>query len=230
MQHRLTQRLINNQVLEDEDRLALERLDPKARYFAAREAVMAHGARPGGVQWVEQGWAFRRRRLENGVSVVFNFVLPGELIDPAVLTGVPSDHDVVALNEVRTLEVPVAGLRAVMSRHPRVSEALLHGAVQDGARLRDQITHLGRSGALKRVAFFFASLAERQATADPDGSGALGAIFGHDIIADATGLSRVHVSRTLKQLRAMGLIDLDGRRWRILDAARLRELTLNATV
>ena len=228
MSNRLSERLKSHHLLNDDDLDALDSLRPQVRLYPARQTILADGSTPETVMWIEHGWACRHRRLPSGAAAVFNFVLPGEFIDPTVLVGRPSDHAVTALTDVRALETPAAGLRAVMERHPRVGEAIMYGAVEDAARLRDQIAHLSRSPALQRIAHLFDSLVRRQGAANGAAVTRLDATFGHDVIADATGLSRVHVSRTLKQLRDLGLVTLEERRWRILDARKLAELGAGA--
>ncbi|MGJ3232697.1 MAG: Crp/Fnr family transcriptional regulator [Oceanicaulis sp.] len=229
MRNRLSQRLKTSHLLRDEDLQALDALQPQVRLYPARQTILPSGATPATVLWIEHGWACRSRRLASGAMAVFNFVLPGEFIDPAVVVGLETDHAVVALSDVRALEAPVHALKALMERHPRVGEAIIYGAVEDGARLRDQIAHLGGSSALQRIAFLFHSLARRQAAASGAASAYLDAAFGHDVIAAATGLSRVHVSRTLKLMRDRGLVELQQRRWRILDAEALALLSAGAS-
>lgn len=230
MRNRLSRRFQSVHLLGDDDFEALDQLPSQVRLHRPRQTILPAGATPAMVMWIEHGWACRSRRLASGANAIFNFVLPGEFIDPAVLVGRETDHAVVALSDVRTLEAPAAALKQLMEQRPRVGEAIIYGAVEDGARLRDQITHLGRSSALQRIAFLFDSLARRQRAASGAPVSHLDAAFGHDVIADATGLSRVHVSRTLKQLRDMRLVDLEERRWRIVDAERLALLSAGATV
>ncbi|MFP4519948.1 MAG: Crp/Fnr family transcriptional regulator [Oceanicaulis sp.] len=122
---------------------------------------------------------------------------------------------------MRALKAPVSSLKAVTGRQPRTGDAIMYGAVEDGARMRGQIAHLDRSTALQRIAFLFQSLARRRGAAPGAPADHLDAVLGHEVIADATGLSRVRVSRTMKHLRDQNLVVLDGRRWRILDAAGL---------
>lgn len=228
MRNRLSQRLKTSHLLREDDLDALDDLQPQVRLHPARQTILPAGATPSTVMWIEHGWACRSRRLASGANAIFNFVLPGEFIDPAVLVGRETDHAVVALTDVRALEAPVAAVKQVMEQRPRVGEAIIYGAVEDGARLRDQITHLGRAAALQRIAALFDSLARRQRVASGQPVTHLDAAFSHDVIADATGLSRVHVSRTLKQLRDMGLVDLEERRWRIVDAERLALVSAGA--
>ena len=95
----------------------------------------------------------------------------------------------------------------------------------DEERALRQIMRLGCMTALERVADLLCELHERlETTGQVDGS-RFPFPLTQETLADVTGLSVVHVNRTLQELRRRGLVTI-GRGWaQISDAVRAGELT-----
>ncbi|MFW5661316.1 MAG: Crp/Fnr family transcriptional regulator [Oceanicaulis sp.] len=204
--------------LKTDDVQALRALPVRMRNYSARQTLVQPGAPFDKVWWVEHGWATRKRRLPDGTVQIVNFLLPGEFFDLQGLVGGRCDHAVLALTDLAVFEAPAADVRTLVSDRPRLRDALIWSGVAEAAILREHVVQIGRQPALRRVAFLIASLRRRQALSAEDESDTLEQALGHDVIADALGLSRVHVSRTLKQLRDTGLIEIAAGRIRVIDA------------
>ena len=110
--------------------------------------------------------------------------------------------------------------------HPRVTEAMWWDTLVSTSIQREWIVNLGQRDAFERVGHLLCELYLRL-----DG---VGLTMGNSCelplvqtdLADATGLSAVHVNRTLKELRAAGLIVLKGRMLHIPDLAALKAATM----
>ncbi|MGH7021426.1 MAG: Crp/Fnr family transcriptional regulator [Brevundimonas sp.] len=86
--------------------------------------------------------------------------------------------------------------------------ALRISAAMDESFLINQVVRLGRQSAVERLAHLLLELRYRQTLVDPDIDAAFRLPLTQDELADATGLSTVHVNRTLQQLRREGFLDL----------------------
>ena len=96
---------------------------------------------------------------------------------------------------------------------------------RDAALAREHLTNVGRRSARDRVAHPLLELfyRVRRRGASP-GDNALELPLTQEHIADAPGLTMVHVNRTLRALREADLLAMRGRMLRILDPEALAEL------
>ncbi|MEQ8433821.1 MAG: Crp/Fnr family transcriptional regulator [Oceanicaulis sp.] len=210
--------------LSESDREALSALPTRRRVYDTAAIITREAEKLSTVFWVESGWACRYRRLKNGERQIVNFILPGEFFDLQGLVSTRSDHTVSALSEVVLFEAPAEAFSAMAGEHPAIFNALLWAAVVEEAILREHIVQLGRQPAVTRIAFLILELYRRQALTSSSKDHTLDFPVGHGVIADALGLSRVHVSRSLKKLRDQGCIALAERHIKILDLTKLEEI------
>lgn len=83
---------------------------------------------------------------------------------------------------------------------------------------------IGRRSAPERLAHLFCELLVRLQAVGLVGEDGYAMPVTQIDLADTTGLTSVHVNRSLQDMRKEGLIDLRKRRLRILDLPRLRTL------
>lgn len=109
-----------------------------------------------------------------------------------------------------------------ISASPSMQHALFASIIDAAASARMLIASLGRGDARGRVAFLLCDLAQRMTARGllPTPGDPLPLRQEH--IADATGLTSVHVNRMLAQLRREGLVSGGGTIVQIADVARLR--------
>jgi CRP-like cAMP-binding protein len=211
--------------LSDDDREALAGLRTRRRVYETAAIITREDEKLNTVFWVESGWACRYRRLKNGERQIVNFILPGEFFDLQGLVSTRSDHTVAAASEVVLYEASADEFSAVASSHPAIFNALLWAAVVEEAILREHIVLLGRQPAVTRIAFLILELYRRQALTGSNRDHTLDFPVGHGVIADALGLSRVHVSRSLKKLRDQGCIVLAERHIKLLSLPKLEDIS-----
>lgn len=210
--------------LDDDDRARLQSLKTRMRTFEAKQVITPENAPLETVWWVERGWASRYRRLHDGERQIVNFIMPGEFFDLQGLISTRSDHTVAAMSEVQLFEVPARDFLDVVGERTSIFNALLWGAVIEEAILREHIVQLGRQPAVTRIAFLIIELYRRQSLTKGFEDRTLDVPVGHCAIADALGLSRVHVSRSLKQLRDRGCIAMASRHIKILHMEHLEKI------
>lgn len=193
------------------------------RGFAAREDIIREGEEPRGVKLVLSGWACRYKALEDGRRQIVALLMPGDLCDPNVSILRAMDHSVGALTPVSAVEIPRAAIERVMAVHPRVTQALLWEQLVTAAIQREWMLSLGRRTAFERVGHLLCELFVRlRAVALTAGDACELPITQADL-AEATGLSAVHMNRTLQELRGQGLIELRGKQLVIPDLQALQD-------
>jgi CRP-like cAMP-binding protein len=194
--------------LSGEERELLTRIiSERKRAFVPREDIVREGDPPPGLGVIRQGWAYCYKTLEDGRRQILGFLIPGDLIDPALLPFRELDHSVGAITSVVYGEVPRPIVEELM-RHPRLRQALWWDWLVKLAIQREWTLNVGRRDAFERLAHLFCELYFRlEAVGMTEGTSVQLPLTQTDL-AEATGLSAVHINRTLQEMRSAGLVIL----------------------
>jgi len=171
------------------------------------------------------GWASRQRIMADGGRQIFGFLIPGEIICGPFKSNMWALASVVALTPVVTADVPPMG-----DQHPDAALASIYSKLIDLAEyethklLHDQIVRLGRMNGLERMAHLLLEFRRRLSRAGVANEQSFPMPLRQDVLADALGMSTVHVNRTMQQLRHKKLISCSGGEVAILDPGRLTAL------
>jgi CRP-like cAMP-binding protein len=171
---------------------------------------------------IQDGWALRFRRLPDDRRQVINFLLPGDAFGLGTLVLSRPDHNVSAITPVTVSPISPEALMGLMRDHPRLGAAFLWSAAQEEAVLREHIVSIGRRSAYERVAHLLLELMARLELVGKITDGSYFLPLSQPLLADALGLSAVHVNRTLRRLQDDGLIAIRSRRLAILDYDALK--------
>lgn len=171
--------------------------------------LYAQGAGMGRPKVLLSGWAARCRVLPDGRRQIFTFVLPGDAIglgwrsEPYALSA--------TIGLTKTLTADASLLAEAVYERPAEFEGLTAAANAAAAleetSLLDHIVRLGRQTAYERMAHLFLELRWRLAVVGLGNDRKFPMPLTQEILADALGLSIVHVNRTLQQLRREGLLE-----------------------
>ncbi len=200
--------------LLDEDAAALEaRLGRIEAYPAGRDLDSARAA----PMFLLSGWACLAHSLRDGRRQIVAFLLPGDGIGFDLLTRSQHAVQAVALTPLRARSTQPGFSPASEG----LSRALAGAAAAQQARLIDQIVRLGRQTAYERMAHLLLELHGRLAEIGEARGESFHLPIKQEVLADALGLSLVHVNRTLQQMRRDGLIDMRGAQLTLLNRAVL---------
>ena len=171
---------------------------------------------------VVEGLACRYKILENGRRQILGFMIPGDFCNVQFVQQNIYDHNVALLSESRLIKVPIQRLLSLIKNNPKISRALSLSVLVEHATLREWLLNIGQRNAIERISHLFCEMRDRyDAIGQMDASGSFPLLLNQTAIADTTGLTPVHVNRTLQRMRDMGMIELCQRRLTILDPSRL---------
>lgn len=209
------------------DRQALESITvEKQRRLGAREDIICEGDRPSHINLILDGWACRYKQLEDGRRQIISFFLPGDLCDSHVYVLQAMDHSIGTLTPVTFAEMSRESLVQITNRQPRIMQALWWDTLVSASIQREWTVNLGQRSATERVGHLLCELFVRLRTVGlTEGDGCLLPVTQADL-ADAMGLSTVHINRTLQELRGAGLIVLKGRHLTVPDLKALQVASL----
>ncbi len=206
--------------LSHEERTALEALNPAIKRLQVGQCLYEQGDHSDFVYLVIDGWAFRYRTLGDGRRQIVDFALPGSLLGfgPSRLLT----HGVEARTVCDLCVIPRARFDELLMRVPALAFRLIQTLAQNEAIALERLMAIGRLSARERIAHLLVELVARARQAGlrvTDKGFTLPLTQTH--IADATGLTSVHVCRTLAELRKDGVVLLRTGKLQILDIRQL---------
>lgn len=172
---------------------------------------------------ISKGWAARSISFKDGSRQITDFLIAGDLCDLSAI-GPGAVGRVAALTAARVTLLGRSALATATSTLPRLSGALLNLSLSEQSTLRVWLAYMGRHEKAAHLAHLLCELHARLRRVDLVGDHSFDLPLTHEVLADATGMSGVHLNRLLQQLRKDGLIRLHKHHLRILQPERLREL------
>ncbi|WP_290746213.1 Crp/Fnr family transcriptional regulator [Amaricoccus sp.] len=186
-----------------------------------RTTILLEGAASPQLFTALAGWGVRYKLLPDGGRQVINFVMPGDLIGlQAGLLG-EMQHGVDAVTDMTLCVFARADLWSLFRDMPSRAYDLTWLAAREEHFLGDMLATIGRRSGLERVAWGLVTLYRRAEARELVKGGRMPMPFRQQDLADAFGLSLVHTNKTLRTLRARGLIRLSDGTLHIPDLARL---------
>ena len=185
----------------------LDRAEHEVVEVAADSLVIKRSERNTCFLAVESGWLFRYRQSQDGSRQVVNFILPGDLINPDAAVVTSMDHEVRTLTDVTLRRIEKQTMGRLLKSAPSLIAGLWWTSVQEKGMLRAHVVRLGRERAVVRVGSLLLELHHRLLTVESAiDQNCYCLPLTQRELADALGLSSVHVSRVFSELRKLRLI------------------------
>ena len=173
---------------------------------------------------LQSGWACSYKELTNGTRQIISFPIAGDCVGLRSVLLKTADHSFSALTDAVVSPVEGAHLWKCVTEYPRLGAAILWAASREEAMVVEHLVNVGRRSALERTAHFFMEFAERLSLVGLATEAEFECPLSQFVLADALGLTAIHVNRVLRQLRDQDLLTLRKGRARIHDLNRLRKL------
>lgn len=203
---RLVRKLEARDNLNDAERSLLSRLIAKEATYAAGELIVGEGIRQTHSQLLLSGVAARSKLMADGRRQITELHIPGDFVDLHSFLLKRLEHDVVALTPVRTGCAPHESIAALTEGAPHLTRMLWLSTLIDAAIHREWIISAGRRSALQQIGCLFCEIWTRYDVVGLTEGDRCPFPLTQVQLADACGLTAVHVNRVLKELRAEGLV------------------------
>ena len=208
--------------LSNDERTSLRKLsDGRLRRLGLHEDIIREGQAPNRVNLILSGWACRYKILEDGRRQILSFFFPGDLCDLRIFILKRMDHCIGTLVPTVIAEIPREAIIDVTEGGSRIARALWWSSLAAEAIEREWIVNLGQRSAVERLGHLFCETFKRLEAIGLATGTSCDMPLTQTELAEATGLSPVHVNRSVQELRAQGLIELRQKRLTILDFDRL---------
>lgn len=208
MGNRFTNKLCGFATLTDDDVAALLAATSRPRKIAAKQDLIREGDRPGPVFVILEGWACRYKILPSGTRQVLAFLMPGDACDLHIGLLAEMDHGIQTITSARVATVERGEMDDLMDRRPGIAKAMYISQLIDEGTMRAWITSMGRRTSSERVAHLMCELYLRARNIGLTAESTLSLPMSQILLADALGMTSVHINRVLKELRIAGAMAL----------------------
>lgn len=222
--HPMVRKLEHWRPLSDEDQQSLLALPYRLITLRPQEYLVREGDRPQFSCIILSGFAIRHKIAGNGGRQIVSIHMKGDLGDLQNSLLHTADHNRQALTQVEAAVIPVDAIQTLAFARPTIGRAMWYETLVDASIFREWTLNVGRRDARTRTAHMLCEFAYRL-----EASG-LGARCDYELpmtqelMADALGLTSVHVNRTLKALETEGLIARTHRVVRIASSESLAKV------
>lgn len=210
--------------LAPDDLALLQDLHDRRRDFPAGRDLIHQGQKDQPVFLLTRGWVCSYKLLSGGARQIVDVRIPGDFLGLRTVMMRRADLYVEPITRVQAAEVPAEELMAELSGLPRLARAVLWSASRDEAMLVEHLVGLGRRNAAERTGHFLLELAARLRLVGLGDATGFDCPLSQYLMADALGLSAVHVNRVLRELREAGLVTFQHGRVDFTDVAGLAAL------
>ncbi|HZW16586.1 MAG TPA: Crp/Fnr family transcriptional regulator [Brevundimonas sp.] len=192
--------------LPEGDRRAILALPHRTRTVEASSYLTREGDVPTVCGVLGSGFAYRQKLTGDGVRQIVALHIPGDAVDLQHLFLDVADHSVQMLTRGDVAFIPRKDLQDLVDARPLVRHAVIAAVLVEGSIFREWVLNVGRRDARTRLAHLLCEFAIRMEAHGLIDGGGFELPITQEQLADAVGLTPVHVNRTLKSLEADGLI------------------------
>lgn len=210
--------------LSEGDRQAILALPYVLKSLAPGSYAVREGEPPTGCGVLVSGFAYRQKLTGDGGRQILSIHIPGDPLDFQNIFLNIADHSVQMLTRGHLAVVARAEIQKIARSSPAIAEAILINILVEASIFREWILNVGRRDAKSRLAHVLCELAVRL-----DAHG-LADDMGYHLpmtqaeLADALGLTPVHLNRVIRSLEADGLINRSKREISFPDWDRMRDI------
>ena len=193
--------------LEETDEAALLDLPHTIVTVAKHRNLIVEGDIVAHCYLVLSGFCVRYKLVGDGGRQIVSIHMKGDLVDLQNAVVGMADHSIQTLTACKVAKIPVAAIHELINSNPRIKDAMWHDTLVDGSIYREWVANVGRRDARTRIAHLLCEFALKLEAVS------LGEQLEYELpmtqeeLADATGMTPVHVNRTLMELAREGLIE-----------------------
>lgn len=198
----------------------------EVRLLPARKTILKAGEKPDFSVFLIEGFICRYMDANDGKRQLVALQIPGDFVDLHAFPLTYLDHDNATITPCSIGIVPHDRLRSIQRDKPHLTHMLWFSTLLDAAMHREWIFRMGRLNAVGRLAHFLAETEHRLSAIGRVEDGQFALPLVQIDLAEATGMSPIHLNRCVRDLRKDGIADVRGgqvRIWRRAELWRLAE-------
>ena len=194
--------------LSEEERQAIQSLPMRIHILGARQDIVRDGEQPTQCCLILDGWVCRYKLLSQGKRQILSFHIAGDMPDLQGLHAHTMDYGLSTVKHATVAFIARESLRELTARFPSVATLLWRDTLLDAAVVRAWMTGMGRRTAFERIGHLFCELYLKLRAVGLAGDYRCPLPVTQMDLADALGLTPVHINRVLREMRSRALITL----------------------
>jgi CRP-like cAMP-binding protein len=210
--------------LSASDRQRIADLPRKLVNLPAEHHVISRDHAPTQCALVLGGFLYSHKLVADSRRQIISFFVPGDVPDLSALFLPDIDCDITTLGPAVLAWVPHRALKDALDRSPNLARAFWREILMQTAISRECVANLGSRNAIARVAHIVCELTVRLQAVGLARDLSFTIPWTQIDLADACGISSVHVNRVVQELRLRSLLDFDSKRVKIRDWNSLVQL------
>ncbi|MCX2695600.1 MULTISPECIES: Crp/Fnr family transcriptional regulator [Ochrobactrum] len=192
--------------------------------YPADAVIINQGASVRSIHLVRSGWGCVYRDLSGGERQIIDFPMRCDFIGLRTADGY-SYNTIKTITPMSAYEIPLTSLGETIWKMPRLGMIFIEMLSRQRAMLVEHLTNVGCRSAFVRTAHLLLELADRvRACGMSEEPDAFYCPLTQYQLADALGLTPIHLNRMLRELREEGLLIFKASKVEILDRPRLVEI------
>jgi len=191
----------------------------------ARKEIYREGQPNECMYTVYHGWFATYKTLDNGRRQILRIALPGDMLGFQPNLEAPMTHSAISLTDAVLCAFSRRDMPELLRKNLSVSKRLQELNARDMNICQSRLLTIGQHSAIERIAFFCAELFFRiKSIYNEKEKNEIFFPLSQEDIGDATGLTKIHVNRTLKTMREKGLLEISSRNLKVMDPQALCEM------
>lgn len=220
----MIRRLRVNSTVSDEDAAAIRTLPSTVKDFPAEASLVREGDRPTQCIVIMSGFAFRSKVGDTGKRQILSFHPAGDMPDLHGLLLDKMDHDLMTLSPAKVAFIDHQQINRLIEARPNLARALWRETIVDASIFREWILNLGTREAPARLAHLLAEMRARLVSVGLAADDQFEFPVTQAELAEALGISAVHVNRVIQSFRAEGVLEVKRNTVLLKDLERLSEI------
>jgi CRP/FNR family transcriptional regulator len=183
----------------------------------AGDYLFMEGETPRHAYTLQEGWVICFKTLSNGQRQVLSVVFSGDYLGYQTDMNKPLGYSAQAATDCRVCSFSEANIAQLLMKEPELIQTLLEIQGKQAAECQNHLSYVGQASAKLRTAYFLAKIIEKLEKRGVDIRQRIEFPLTHEDVADAVGVSSVHMSRVSSELRRDEIIDCRHNHIHVLD-------------
>ncbi|KAA9366777.1 MULTISPECIES: Crp/Fnr family transcriptional regulator [Ochrobactrum] len=209
--------------LNTQEKQALQSLVISESSYPADAVIIDQGARIRSIHLVRSGWGCVYRDLSSGERQIIDFPMRCDFVGLRTADGY-SYNTIKTITPMSVYEIPLTSLEKTIWQIPRLSMIFIELLSRQRSMLIEHLTNVGCRSAFVRTAHLLLELSDRVKSCGMGEPDSFYCPLTQYQLADALGLTPIHLNRMMRELREEGLVMFRSYKVEILDRQRLVEI------
>lgn len=210
--------------LSPTEMLALQHLAGETRRLKRGEVIRREGDASPKLYLLHDGWTASSIMVANGERQIVKVHMRGDLLGMPSLALADACDTLYALTDAAVSTVEPSAIGQLFTSNARLAALLFLISQDERVMLMDRITSIGRTTAVSRLAALILQLHARVLRNRSAAGDSFYAPLTQDDLGDLTGMTSVHVNRSLREMRRQKVVSWTQGIVTIIDKAKLQQL------